>query len=236
MMNYPNQRLAVGLLRKICGVAGLAVFLTACSQTPDISARPPVPKVDPVLQAMYATVQDGDETIPAIDVSKMDPRNVRQVVNYRTSYAPGTLVVDPHARFLYLVMEGDKAMRYGVGVAKAGLEFQGEGDIKRKARWPGWVPTPSMIAREPDRYGPLAQGLKGGIANPLGARALYLYQGGKDTLYRIHGTSEAWSIGKSVSSGCIRLLNQDIIDLHARVPEGSKMVVLTAEQSGKGEF
>ena len=93
-----------------------------------------------------------------------------------------------------------------------------------------------MIAREPDRYGSLAQGMQGGIDNPLGARALYLYQGGKDTLYRIHGTNEAWSIGQSVSSGCIRLLNQDIIDLHARVPEGSKMVVLTAEQSGKGEF
>lgn len=195
-----------------------------------------MPAVDPALQAMYGAAQDGSETVPAVDVSKMDSRNIRQVVNYRTSYAPGTVVVDPHLRFLYLVMEGSKAMRYGIGVAKAGLEFQGEGDIKRKARWPGWVPTPNMIAREPARYGPLAQGMEGGIDNPLGARALYLYQGGQDTLYRIHGTSEAWSIGKSVSSGCIRLLNQDIIDLHARVPEGSKMVVLTVEQSGKGEF
>lgn len=235
-MKYPNRNMEIGILRKICLVGGLTITLAACAQTTDVATRPSAPAVDPTLQAMYGTVQDGDETIPAVDVSKMDPRNVRQLVNYRTSYAPGTIVVDPYARFLYLVMEGDKAMRYGVGVAKAGLEFQGEGDIKRKARWPGWVPTPSMIAREPDRYGPLAQGMEGGIDNPLGARALYLYKDGKDTLYRIHGTNEAWSIGKSVSSGCIRLLNQDIIDLHSRVPEGSKMVVLTAEESGKGEF
>ncbi|MHB0952721.1 MAG: L,D-transpeptidase [Allorhizobium sp.] len=235
-MKYRNRNMEIGILRKICLVGGVTITLAACAQTTDVATRPPAPAVDPTLQAMYGTVQDGDETIPAVDVSKMDPRNVRQLVNYRTSYAPGTIVVDPYARFLYLVMEGDKAMRYGVGVAKAGLEFQGEGDIKRKARWPGWVPTPSMIAREPDRYGPLAQGMEGGIDNPLGARALYLYKDGKDTLYRIHGTNEAWSIGKSVSSGCIRLLNQDIIDLHSRVPEGSKMVVLTAEESGKGEF
>ncbi|MGL4199461.1 MAG: L,D-transpeptidase [Allorhizobium sp.] len=227
---------AIGILKKLGAGAGFAFLLAACSQTTGVPRQPASPPVNPALQAMYGAVQDGGETIPAVDVAKIDPRNVRQVVNYRTSYAPGTIVVDPYARFLYLVMEDEKAMRYGVGVAKAGLEFQGEGDIKRKARWPGWVPTPNMIEREPDRYGPLAKGLGGGIDNPLGARALYLYQGGKDTLYRIHGTNEAWSIGQSVSSGCIRLLNQDIIDLHARVPEGSKMVVLTAEQSGKGEF
>lgn len=235
-MNHASVMPAIGIVKKLCAGAGIALLLAACSQTTSGPQPPSPPPVDPALQAMYGQVQDGDETIPAVDVSKMDPRNVRQVVNYRTAQVPGTIVVDPYARFLYLVMENDKAMRYGVGVAKAGLEFQGEGDIKRKARWPGWVPTPDMIARQPERYGPLAQGLKGGIDNPLGARALYLYQGGKDTLYRIHGTHEAWSIGKSVSSGCIRLLNQDIIDLYARVPEGSKMVVLTAEESGKGEF
>lgn len=235
-MELAELQPVIGILKKLGTAAGLALLLAACSQTTSTPSQPSTPLIDPALQAMYGEMQDGEEIIPAVDVSKMDPRNVRQIVNYRTSYVPGTIVVDPYARFLYLVMEGDKAMRYGVGVAKAGLEFQGEGDITRKARWPGWVPTPNMIAREPDRYGPLAQGLPGGIDNPLGARALYLYQGGKDTLYRIHGTNEAWSIGQSVSSGCIRLLNQDIIDLHARVPEGSKMVVLTAEQSGKGEF
>ncbi|CAD7032106.1 L,D-transpeptidase [Pseudorhizobium endolithicum] len=213
----------------------LVIGLSACAQT---AAEPPsieTPKADPSLASMYGAIRDGDETIPGVDVSKMDPKNVRQVVDYKTGYPPGTIVVDPHSRFLYLVMKGGKAMRYGVGVAKAGTEFEGEADIARKARWPGWVPTQNMIKRNPERYGPFASGLEGGIMNPLGARALYLYQGGKDTLYRIHGTNEPWTIGKSVSSGCIRLLNHDIIDLHRRVPKGAKVVVLGPEQSGKGE-
>lgn len=209
--------------------------LSACAQTAAESAKVEAPKPNPSLASMYAPIEDGDETIPGVDVSKMDPKNVRQVVDYKTGYPPGTIVVDPYSRFLYLVMENGKAMRYGVGVAKAGMEFEGEADIARKAQWPGWVPTQNMIKREPERYGPLASGLEGGIKNPLGARALYLYQGGKDTLYRIHGTNEPWSIGKSVSSGCIRLLNHDIIDLHRRVPKGSKVVVLGPGEAGKGE-
>ncbi|MFN7025478.1 MAG: L,D-transpeptidase [Pseudorhizobium sp.] len=210
--------------------------LSACAQT---APEPPTVdnlKVDAPLASMYAPIMDGHQTIPGVDVTKMDPKNVRQVVDYKTGYPPGTIVVDPHSRFLYLVMEGGKAMRYGVGVAKAGMEFKGEADISRKAQWPGWVPTQNMIQRDPERYGPLASGLEGGIKNPLGARALYLYQGGRDTLYRIHGTNEPWSIGKSVSSGCIRLLNHDIIDLHRRVPKGSKVVVLGPAESGKGEI
>ncbi|MQB13139.1 L,D-transpeptidase [Agrobacterium sp. ICMP 6402] len=232
LLRPPHPRRPVRILT----AAALVGLLSACAQTSMHSTRVQAAAVDPGVQAMYGAVQDGDSLIPAVNIAKMDPKNVRQIVNYRTSYAPGTIVVDPHARFLYLVMENEKAMRYGVGVAKAGLEFTGEADIERKARWPGWVPTQDMIKREPDRYGPLADGLPGGIANPLGARALYLYQDGKDTLYRIHGTNESWSIGQSVSSGCVRLLNQDIIDLHSRVPKGSRVVVLGPEESGKGEF
>lgn len=213
-----------------------ATLLSACAQTAPPSKEIAKPRADPNVQSMYAAVQDGDTIVPAVDVSKMDPKNIRQVVDYQTEYPPGTIVVDPHARFLYLVMEGSKAMRYGVGVAKAGLEFEGEADIARKGRWPGWVPTPNMIARNPERYGPLAGGMEGGLRNPLGARALYLYKNGQDTLYRIHGTNEPWSIGKSVSSGCIRLLNQDIIDLHRRVPKGSRVVVLSPNQSAQGEI
>ncbi|KEQ05398.1 MULTISPECIES: L,D-transpeptidase [Pseudorhizobium] len=213
----------------------LVMGLSACAQTAPEPPTIETPTVDPSVVSMYAPIQDGDETVPGVDAAKMDPKNVRQVVDYTTGYPPGTIVVDPYARFLYLVMENGKAMRYGVGVAKAGMEFVGEADISRKAQWPGWVPTQNMIKREPDRYGPLAAGLEGGIKNPLGARALYLYQGGKDTLYRIHGTNEPWTIGKSVSSGCIRLLNHDIIDLHRRVPKGSKVVVLGPDESGKGE-
>lgn len=223
-------------MRAILLVTAAAGLLSACAQTAAPLQERATPRADPNIQSMYAAVEDGDTIVPAVDVSKIDPKNIRQVVDYRTKYPPGTIVVDPHARFLYLVMEGGKAMRYGVGVAKAGLEFVGEADIARKGRWPGWVPTPNMIKREPERYGPLAGGMPGGLKNPLGARALYLYKNGQDTLYRIHGTNEAWSIGKSVSSGCIRLLNQDIIDLHRRVPKGSRVVVLGPNESGQGEI
>lgn len=210
--------------------------LSACVQTTRPAVEPDVVKVDPSVASMYSAIDDGGNLIPAVDATKIESKNVRQVVDYQTKEPTGTIVVDPHARFLYLVMENGKAMRYGVGVAKAGLEFVGEADIARKAQWPGWTPTQDMIKRDPERYEPLAKGLPGGLKNPLGARALYLYKGGQDTLYRIHGTNEPWSIGKSVSSGCIRMLNQDIIDLHRRVPKGSRVVVLGPEQSGKGEI
>jgi lipoprotein-anchoring transpeptidase ErfK/SrfK len=212
-------------------VVAIAGLLSSCAATTKQASSSEPPAVDRDLQAMYGAMHDGDTLVPAIDVSRMDRRNVRQVVDYRSPYPPGTIVVDPYARFLYLVAAGGKAMRYRVGVAKAGLEFTGEARIERKGRWPGWVPTPSMIKRNPERYAPLASGVKGGIGNPLGARALYLYKNGRDTLYRIHGTNEPWSIGKSVSSGCIRLLNQDIIDLHGRVPKGARVVVLSLQQS-----
>ena len=117
-------------------------------------------------------------------------------------------------------------MRYGIGVGKAGLEFEGGARIGRKAEWPRWTPTPNMIAREPERNLKWAGGMEPGLTNPLGPRALYLHKDGKDTLFRIHGTSEPWSIGKAVSSGCVRLFNQDIIDLYSRVPTGSRVVVL----------
>jgi lipoprotein-anchoring transpeptidase ErfK/SrfK len=210
--------------------------LSACVQTTRPAVEPDVVKVDPSVASMYSAIDDGGNLIPAVDATKIASKNVRQVVDYQTKEPTGTIVVDPHARFLYLVMGNGKAMRYGVGVAKAGLEFVGEADMARKAQWPGWTPTQDMIKRDPERYEPLAKGLPGGLKNPLGARALYLYKGGQDTLYRIHGTNEPWSIGKSVSSGCIRMLNQDIIDLHRRVPKGSRVVVLGPEQSGKGEI
>ncbi len=185
---------------------------------------------------MYAARKDGGHTISAVDATRMKLEHVRQVVHYRTDEAPGTIVVDQTARYLYFVLPDDKAIRYAVGVGPVARAFPGgEAEVAWKAKWPRWTPTQNMIKRNPERYGPLASGLEGGIKNPLGARALYLYQGGKDTLYRIHGTNEPWSIGKSVSSGCIRLLNHDIIDLHRRVPKGSKVVVLGPEESRKGE-
>ncbi|MBC7149780.1 MAG: L,D-transpeptidase [Rhizobium sp.] len=234
-MRKSNERRSLSRVRRLA-LPLVLLSLSACVQTTRPAAEPDVAKVNPSVASMYSAIDDGGNLVPAVDAAKIESKNVRQVVEYQTKEPPGTIVVDPYARFLYLVMENGKAMRYGVGVAKAGLEFVGEADIARKAQWPGWTPTQDMIKRDPERYEPLAKGLPGGLKNPLGARALYLYKGGQDTLYRIHGTNEPWSIGKSVSSGCIRMLNQDIIDLHRRVPKGSRVVVLGPEQSGKGEI
>lgn len=234
-MRKSNERRSLSRVR-LLALPLVLLSLSACVQTTRPAAEPDVAKVNPSVASMYSAIDDGGNLVPAVDAAKIESKNVRQVVDYQTKEPPGTIVVDPYARFLYLVMENGKAMRYGVGVAKAGLEFVGEADIARKAQWPGWTPTQDMIKRDPERYEPLAKGLPGGLKNPLGARALYLYKGGQDTLYRIHGTNEPWSIGKSVSSGCIRMLNQDIIDLHRRVPKGSRVVVLGPEQSGTGEI
>lgn len=226
---------------KTLRAAGLIALglVAGCSTTrpapQSLAYQQPKPQPDPRIARMYGAEEDQGWRIPAVDPQKMERRNIRQVVDYQTDQPPGTLVVDPHARFLYLVMENGKAMRYGVGVGKAGLEFTGTGTIARKAAWPHWTPTPDMIKREPDKYGgELRDGMEGGIDNPLGARALYLFKDGRDTLFRIHGTNQEWSIGKAVSSGCIRMLNQDVIDLNRRVPTGSKIVVVGMDQSTAG--
>ena len=149
-----------------------------------------------------------------------------QTVRFGGRYRPGTIVVDPRGRFLYLVQGGGKARRYGVGVGRAGLAFSGTATIARKAKWPRWTPTKNMIRREPEKYARYASGVPGGPENPLGARALYLYRNGRDTYYRIHGTNQPWSIGQAVSSGCIRMLNEHVSDLYERVPVGARVVVL----------
>jgi len=149
----------------------------------------------------------------------------RQVVIYPTSEAPGTIIVEPHNHYLYLVAGRGKAIRYGVGVGSAGLGFSGEADLQFKRKWPRWIPTDDMIARNPARYKKNAGGVDGGLSNPLGARALYLFQNNVDTYYRIHGTNQPSSIGKSVSAGCIRLLNMDVVDLYERVKPGAKVIV-----------
>jgi lipoprotein-anchoring transpeptidase ErfK/SrfK len=176
--------------------------------------------------ANYAALDSEKYKVEAVDVSGMGSQFLRQEVDYRTTETPGTIVVDPHKRFLYFVEKGGKAIRYGVGVGRAGLEFTGTASVQVKKTWPHWTPTSAMIAREPARYAKWAAGMEGGEGNPLGARALYLFKGGNDTRYRIHGTTEPQSIGHAVSSGCIRMMNHDIIDLYNRVPLGSRVVVL----------
>ena len=185
---------------------------------------------DPALKNVndYGARVDGGFSLAAIPIKKVNKRFYRQEVKYRTSQKPGTLIVDPHGRFLYLVMRGGKAMRYGIGVGKAGFEWQGTARVGWKQEWPKWTPPAEMIERRPElaKWGVDHGGMPGGLDNPLGARALYLFQNGKDTLYRLHGTPQWDSIGTAASSGCIRLMNQDVIDLYNRVPSGAKVVVL----------
>jgi lipoprotein-anchoring transpeptidase ErfK/SrfK len=157
---------------------------------------------------------------------QLEPRFEPQVVPLRYPFKPGQIIVLPQAHYLYLVMPGNQAMRYGVGVGKAGLEFKGNAVIQRKAEWPNWRPTDEMIEREPHKYARFADGVPGGPSNPLGARALYLYQNGVDTYFRIHGTTEPRSIGRSASNGCIRMINAHVIDLYERVPRGTLVTVL----------
>jgi lipoprotein-anchoring transpeptidase ErfK/SrfK len=176
----------------------------------------------------YGALPDGAFIVPAVAADDLNQRYVRQLVDDPTGQPPGTLVVDPKNRFLYLVREGGKALRYGVGVGKAGMAWSGTAEVAMKREWPHWTPTPDMIGREPEKYRKWAKGMDGGTNNPLGARALYLFKNGKDTLYRIHGTNEPSSIGRAMSSGCIRMMNQDVIDLYRRVPAGAKVVVLPA--------
>lgn len=201
--------------------------LAACQTAQQAPTQIAAPQYDPRILSFYGEMQDGEHVIPAIDPRIIEERNIRQVVDFRTSEPVGTVVVDPYGHHLYLVMEGGQAMRYGIGVGRAGFAFSGTATVQRKAAWPGWTPTQNMLRREPDRYGPYAGGVPGGLGNPLGARALYLYRNGRDTMYRIHGTNEPQTIGRSVSAGCIRMFNQDVVDLEQRVPNGSRVVVLS---------
>jgi len=179
-----------------------------------------------VLAVPHAQAQiggDGDQPgyVPNADEEQLDPRWEKTVVFYRTTEAPGTIIVNTNERFLYIVQGNGRALRYGIGVGRDGFQWQGLVRITKKQEWPDWTPPPEMIQRQP--Y--LPRWMAGGPGNPLGARALYL---GK-TLYRIHGTNQPSTIGKNVSSGCVRLLNEDIEDLFSRVQVGTRVVVLPGE-------
>jgi lipoprotein-anchoring transpeptidase ErfK/SrfK len=180
----------------------------------------------------------GNETypVPALRLSDVDPVYLRRTVHFPTDEAPGTIVIDPHRHFLYFVEGGGRAVRYGVGVGRTGFGWSGVATVHRKASWPDWYPPREMIQRQPEIKAKMSDlqggiGMPGGLGNPLGARALYLFQGNKDTLYRIHGTVEPWTIGRNVSSGCIRMINQDVIDLYERAPVGAKVVVLSTREA-----
>ena len=163
--------------------------------------------------------------LPAFASIDLEPHLYPTVVRVKPDFEPGTIHVVPQAHFLYWITGNRQAIRYGVGVGRAGLEFSGSAVIQRKAEWPSWTPTADMIRRDPGKYAKYADGVPGGPSNPLGSRALYLYQNGVDTYYRIHGTTAPRSIGRSVSNGCIRMINEHVNDLYARVPVGTKVYV-----------
>lgn len=186
---------------------------------------------DPALANVrdYEARVDNDFALAAIPVQQINKRFLRQEVRYSSREKVGTIIVDPHNKFLYLTMPGGRAMRYGIGVGKAGFEWSGSAHIGWKQKWPKWTPPTEMIERRPDleKWSAANGGMPGGTSNPLGARALYLMQGNVDTLYRLHGTPNWGSIGTAASSGCIRLMNQDVIDLYDRARTGAKVVVLS---------
>ena len=180
---------------------------------------------------VYGAVDGEPFAVPAINLNRVKPQFLRSLVAYDGNEPAGTIVIDPAKRFLYLVQGDGQAMRYGVGVGRQGFAWSGRARIHDKQQWPDWYPPKEMLARDPSIMEVMHKlrggiGMPGGPGNPLGARAMYLWQGNHDTLFRIHGTIEPYSIGTSVSSGCIRMINQDVMDLFTRVPVGTEVVVL----------
>jgi len=220
---------STGRLSRRSFMIGLPIALAGCQTAGQTAVAPPPggPIIDVGFKQMYAAIDTEPFPVPAVDLTKIDPRFFRQVVQMPPDVVaePGTIVIDPHNHFLYLAFENGSAIRYGVGVGREGFAWSGDATIQAKREWPKWHPPKEMQARDPEAA-KWPDGMPGGPGNPLGARAMYLYQGKVDTLYRIHGTTQPWSIGKSLSSGCIRLINQDIIDLYSRVPIGTRVTVL----------
>jgi len=215
---------------RACVALTLMFLVNACSQITstwtDSRNVPPLKSGEVLTQR----VLPDDESQASVSIRDLNPKYKRQLVRYSMSHPAGTVVVDPDSKFLYLVLEGGYALRYGIGVGREGFGWSGTAEVARKAQWPRWTPPAEMIRRQPEleQY---RKGMEPGPGNPLGARALYLYQNGRDTLYRIHGTNEPSTIGQNVSSGCIRLLNQDVVDLFERVPVGARVVVLQHAQA-----
>jgi lipoprotein-anchoring transpeptidase ErfK/SrfK len=183
------------------------------------------------VESASAQSQAGAQTTASDVAPKVRNREVpakfqRRSVRFTTNEAPGTIIVDTNNKFLYFVDGQNRATRYGIGVGREGFGWSGEVSIGRKAEWPTWTPPAEMRAREAREGIKLPAVMPGGPDNPLGARAMYLYKGGRDTIFRIHGTTQPWSIGLNLSSGCIRMMNKDVEHLYARAPVGTKVIVI----------
>ncbi len=224
------MRLTIG---QFLTTAALITALAGCAVDPALLGT--TPAAQPVSAAAlndpshYAAVVDSGLAVPAIPVEKVPVAYQRQLVAYATDQPVGTIIIDPSTKFLYLVTAPKAALRYGIAVGRAGFAWSGEADIDSRTTWPSWIPPYEMIDRLPELEKFRDVGQPGGLTNPLGARALYLKTNGVDYGYRIHGTPEWQSIGRNASSGCIRMFNQDVMDLYNRVPDGTRVVVLTED-------
>lgn len=215
-------------LRLLVGSAVLA-SLAACVPTTTTSTSGNAALAAPAkTEGIYLASSDNGFNVPAIPTEKVPDEFERQVVEFETTEAPGTIIINPAVKHLYFVLGKGKAIRYGIAVGKAGFEWSGEANVTNRKPWPTWTPPPEMIDRKPE-LAKWEKGQPGGPTNPLGARALYLTTNGRDYGYRIHGTPDWWSIGKNASSGCIRMINQDVMDLYGRVPDGARVIVLTRD-------
>lgn len=199
-------------------------LVAACASAPRTEQLPDV-------VPGYEGIQDSEFFIQPVESRYLTDGTAREEVSYAGPEEPGSIVVDTHSRKLYYVLGDGRAVRYAIAVGREGLAFAGNGYIGRKQEWPSWTPTANMVRTRPDLYAPYAGGLPGGLINPLGARALYLYRGGRDTYFRIHGTADNSSINRATSAGCIRLFNQDAIDLYNRVNIGTRVHVRSLEES-----
>ncbi len=232
---FPDQS-ALSRRAALLGL-GAAAVAAGCSRTVDLSAlqvddyttgsiRPRI-SVDKQVtrpEMMYASFTDEGFVLPEVPYAKVEPQWRRQIVVDPTGEAPGTIVVRLKERHLYLVQPGGDALRYGVGIGKDGFLWSGRANIQYGKKWPTWTPPKEMIARKPE-VAKWAGGQPGGLENPLGARALYIFKDGQDTGYRVHGSPEWWTIGQAMSSGCVRMINQDVIDLYSRVSGKTPIVV-----------
>lgn len=217
-------------LKAMLAATALLATLAGCEQIQSFSEQPSrAAQAEPqFFENAYAAKDAGKFDLPAIPVDQIPVAYRRQIVPYETAEAPGTIIIDPKHAVLYLVQPEGKAIRYGISVGREGFGWSGTAEVARKAQWPTWTPFPEMIDRQPSLE-KWRDGQPGGPTNPLGARALYLYINGQDHGFRIHGTPEWRTIGKRASSGCFRMIQQDVVDLYERVPDGTKVVVLTPE-------
>lgn len=228
-MSQTNESNSIARRTLLIGASAFTLAGCVSTRTPaPVSAPVAEVQPQPVAPLMYAAIPDEQFPIPEVEISQIDRRFWRTEIDYPTGETPGTLIVDTPGKYLYHVKPGGRATRYGIGVGREGFAWAGRAIVAYKRKWPRWTPPDSMVARQPELepYSIANGGMDPGLNNPLGSRALYIHEGGRDTLYRLHGTPEAFSIGKAVSSGCIRLLNQDVIHLHDQVRDGSPIVVI----------